>query len=98
MGVRARCIKGLGKINPFTPLHDWVGILNHVAMTMYVPSYMSWNDEFQVLHCPIISAAAPRKIWKLFVMLTIQHCTCVIVYLSIYVCDCERVEASCAWV
>jgi hypothetical protein len=54
MGVRARCIKGLGKINPFTAMHDWVGILNHVAMTMYVPSYMSWNDEFQVRVCIIL--------------------------------------------
>ena len=28
-----------------------VGILNYVAQTMYVPSYMSWNDEFQAGAC-----------------------------------------------
>jgi len=46
MGLRARCIRGIGKFNPFQAQHDWVGILNHVAQTLYVPSYMSWNDEF----------------------------------------------------
>ena len=37
---------GFSKINPFAGLKDWVGVLNHVAMSLYVPSYMSWNDEF----------------------------------------------------
>jgi hypothetical protein len=46
LGLRARCIKGLGKINPFSSQHDWVGILNHLADAHFVPSYMSWNDEF----------------------------------------------------
>eukprot|EP00282_Hemiselmis_andersenii_P005793 CAMPEP_0114127876 /NCGR_PEP_ID=MMETSP0043_2-20121206/10630_1 /TAXON_ID=464988 /ORGANISM="Hemiselmis andersenii, Strain CCMP644" /LENGTH=450 /DNA_ID=CAMNT_0001221023 /DNA_START=51 /DNA_END=1403 /DNA_ORIENTATION=+ len=47
LGLRARCVGGLNKLNPFAPLLDWVGVLNHVASTLYVPSYMSWNDEFQ---------------------------------------------------
>mmetsp|Transcript_39410 Transcript_39410/g.93300 ORF Transcript_39410/g.93300 Transcript_39410/m.93300 type:complete len:446 (-) Transcript_39410:173-1510(-) len=46
LGLRARCVRGLNKINPFAGLKDWVGVLNHVAETLYVPSYMSWNDEF----------------------------------------------------
>jgi hypothetical protein len=46
LGLRARCVKGLSKINPFSSQHDWVGILNHLADAHFVPSYMSWNDEF----------------------------------------------------
>jgi len=46
LGLRARCVKGLSKLNPFASLKDWVGVLNHVAETLYVPTYMSWNDEF----------------------------------------------------
>ena len=46
MGLQARCIKGLSKINPFGSKRDWVGILNHLADAHFVPSYMSWNDEF----------------------------------------------------
>lgn len=45
-GLRSRSLAGLNKINPFAALPDWVGILNHVAATLYVPTYMSWNDEF----------------------------------------------------
>jgi len=45
-GLRARCVRGLGKLNPFATQLDWVGILNHVAQTLYVPTYMSWSDEF----------------------------------------------------
>ena len=46
LGLRSRCVKGLGKINPFAGQHDWVGILNFLADSHFVPSYMSWNDEF----------------------------------------------------
>jgi len=46
VGLRARCVRGLSKINPFAASKDWVGVLNFVAETLYVPSYMSWNDEF----------------------------------------------------
>jgi len=46
LGLRARCVRGLNKINPFAGNLDWVGVLNHVAQTLYVPSYMSWSDEF----------------------------------------------------
>jgi hypothetical protein len=45
-GLRARCIRGLSKMNPFSSRPDWVGILNHLADAHFVPSYMSWNDEF----------------------------------------------------
>ena len=37
-----------------------VGILNYVAQTMYVPSYMSWNDEFQAGACFIFSRSGQR--------------------------------------
>ena len=46
LGLRARCKKGLSKLNPFGSEHDWVGLLNFVADLHFVPSYMSWNDEF----------------------------------------------------
>jgi len=46
LGLRARCVRGIQKVNPFATPLDWVGILNHVAQTLYVPSYMAWQDEF----------------------------------------------------
>mmetsp|Transcript_18359 Transcript_18359/g.60286 ORF Transcript_18359/g.60286 Transcript_18359/m.60286 type:complete len:235 (-) Transcript_18359:102-806(-) len=36
----------MGKLNPFTPQRDWVGLLNHIARVMFIPSYMSWSDTF----------------------------------------------------
>jgi len=58
MGVRARCVRGINKMNPFAGAFDWVGILNHVASTLYVPSYMSWADEFQ---CEKMSVAEGKE-------------------------------------
>ena len=45
-GLRAMCVVGINKINPFASLPDWVGCLNHLCVTQFVPSYMSWGDMF----------------------------------------------------
>lgn len=45
-GLRATCVVGINKINPFASLPDWVGCLNHLCVTQFVPSYMSWGDMF----------------------------------------------------
>ena len=51
-GLQATCkakIRGLGiALNPFASPPDWVGCLNHLCTTQFLPSYMSWSDIFNV--------------------------------------------------
>ena len=46
MGLRTRCISSIEKWMPFSSYPSWVAIINFIAQTHFVPSYMSWSDLF----------------------------------------------------
>lgn len=46
-GLRSRCQKSSAKFFPFGGTNHWYSMLLFIAQSMYVPSYMNWDDEFQ---------------------------------------------------
>jgi hypothetical protein len=54
VGLRSRCKSTFARYNPLTAATgNWHTILEFVARAVFLPSYMSWEEEF---HCEEIDA------------------------------------------
>lgn len=80
VGLRSRCKSTFARYNPLTAATgNWHTILEFVARAVFLPSYMSWEEEF---HCEEIDSdtaavecmAAKSSRWPLFMQLiTVSH-------------------------